>query len=85
MKTEIYQMENIFNLQKKHGGGVKFVKLAWKLMRISSSNNCLLAWVGETIRFAILFFIYQSSYSVNVLNFCFTLMTDTNDLVNFFP
>lgn len=29
MKTEIYQMENIFNLQKKTGGGVKFVKLAW--------------------------------------------------------
>lgn len=30
MKTEIYQMENIFNLQKKQGGGgVKFVKLAW--------------------------------------------------------
>lgn len=31
MKTEIYQMENNFNLQKKHGGwgGVKFVKLAW--------------------------------------------------------
>lgn len=29
MKEEIYQMENIFHLQKKHGGGVKFVKLAW--------------------------------------------------------
>lgn len=29
MKEEIYQMENIFNLQKKQGGGVKFVKLAW--------------------------------------------------------
>lgn len=31
MKEEIYQMENIFNFQKKYGGGggVKFVKLVW--------------------------------------------------------
>lgn len=29
MKEEIYQMENIFNFQKKQGGGVKFVKLVW--------------------------------------------------------
>lgn len=30
MKEEIYQMENIFNFQKKiGGGGVKFVKLVW--------------------------------------------------------
>lgn len=57
MKEEIYQMENIFNLQKK---------------------QLLPPWVGETKRFA----IYISKQLLS--NFCFTLMKDTNDFVNFF-
>lgn len=50
MKEEIYQMENIFNLQKKQGGGrgggVKFVKLAWNQAYAKKFKVQTIAFLG---------------------------------------